>query len=249
MSETRDRGLSIRVETDIARANELFDRIAGRAGVSPASTRRLKRGTASAARRMSNIGIALAVIFAATITLGLVLNGIGLGGLFIVMCLVVLAVLVFGMWSPEKPIAPYKDEMPNKTVVQRLAHVLDRERSALPAPAAQTVDAIHRQLPLIESKLDQLAPLDPLAQDARRLMGRHLPDLIEHYQRVPTEFRRERDAEGLTADDRLVQSLGAARSALDDLSRKLAHEDLTAFQTQGRFIESRYKDDGAIEGR
>ena len=29
---------------------------------------------------------------------------------------------------------------------------------------------------------------------------------------------------------------------LIDLGRKLAHEDLTAFESQGRFIESRYKD-------
>ena len=91
--------------------------------------------------------------------------------------------------------------------------------------------------------------LDPLAQDARRLMGRHLPELIERYERVPAQYRHERDAEGMTVDERLVSGLDAAREALDDLGRKLAHEDLTAFETQGRFIESRYKDsDDAIRG-
>ena len=90
--------------------------------------------------------------------------------------------------------------------------------------------------------------LDPLAQDARRLMGKHLPELIERYERVPAAYRRERDGEGLTVDERLVQGLDAAKTALDDLGRKLAREDLDAFETQGRFIESRYKDDdGAIQ--
>jgi len=118
----------------------------------------------------------------------------------------------------------------------------------LPAPAASRIDAISRQLPLLESRLAETATLDPLAQDARRLMGKHLPELIERYERVPADYRRERDAEGLTVDDRLVQGLDAANKALDDLGRKLAREDLDAFQTQGRFIESRYKEDDGLKG-
>ena len=78
-------------------------------------------------------------------------------------------------------------------------------------------------------------------------MGKHLPELIERYERVPPAYRHERDGEGMTVDERLIAGLDAAKTALDDLGRKLAHEDLTAFETQGRFIESRYKDgEGAI---
>jgi hypothetical protein len=73
-------------------------------------------------------------------------------------------------------------------------------------------------------------------------MGKHLPELIERYERVPAAYRRERDGDGLTVDERLVAGLDAAKTALDDLGRKLAHEDLSAFETKGRFIESRYKD-------
>ena len=98
------------------------------------------------------------------------------------------------------------------------------------------------QLPLLEKRLETLDGLDPLAQDARRLMGQHLPDLIERYEKVPTNFRREQDAEGLTVEDRLLRGLGAAREAIDDMGKKLAASDVSAFETQGRFIESRYKD-------
>jgi hypothetical protein len=80
-------------------------------------------------------------------------------------------------------------------------------------------------------------------------MGKHLPELIERYERVPAQFRSERDGEGLTVDQRLVQGLDAAKTALDDLGRKLASEDLNAFETQGRFIESRYKEDGGIQSQ
>ena len=100
---------------------------------------------------------------------------------------------------------------------------------------------------MLESQLADTAILDPLAQDARRLMGRHLPDLIERYERVPAAYRGERDGEGLSVDERLVQGLDAAQAALDELGRKLVRDDMDAFQTQGRFIESRYKDaDGSM---
>jgi hypothetical protein len=139
--------------------------------------------------------------------------------------------------------------MPNRAVVQRLDSLIVRRRTALPGLATRQLDAISQQLPLLEQRLAETAILDPLAQDARRLMGKHIPELIERYERVPAQYRSERDSEGMTVDERLVSGLDAAKSALDDLGRKLAHEDLTAFETQGRFIESRYKDeDGTTRG-
>lgn len=194
-------------------------------------------------RRIGNIGIALGVLIAATITFGIIVGPIGITGLFIVTALMFLAVLLFSLWPGEREIVDFKEDMPNKAVVQRLEQMLVRKRAALPAPASSRIDAISAQLPLLENRLSETAILDPLAQDARRLMGKHLPELIERYERVPEAFRRERDGEGLTVDERLVAGLDAAKTALDDLGRKLAHEDLTAFETQGRFIENRYKED------
>jgi len=50
----------------------------------------------------------------------------------------------------------------------------------------------------------------------------------------------EPDGEGKSADERLVEALAASRAALGDISEKLARSDMAAFETQGRFIESRY---------
>jgi hypothetical protein len=184
----------------------------------------------------------------ATTVIGVVLNGIGLGGFILSLAAMAAAALYFLVPRREKPIVDYKDDMPNQAVVQRLDNLLVRKRAALPAPAARRIDAISQQLPLLESRLGQTEMLDPLAQDARRLMGKHLPELIERYERVPAAYRGERDGEGLTVDERLVQGLDAAKTALDDLGRKLAHEDLAAFETQGRFIENRYKDGEELGG-
>jgi hypothetical protein len=71
-------------------------------------------------------------------------------------------------------------------------------------------------------------------------MSLHLPGLIDRYLNVPQEFRKEGDAEGVSVDQRLVEGLAAARTALDEISEDLARGDLAAFETQGRFIKSRY---------
>jgi hypothetical protein len=206
-----------------------------------------RKGTAWA-RKIATAGIAVGLIMIATIVWGVIVNGIGLGGLGIALLAMAAAAVFFLMPRREKPIVDYKEDMPNKAVVQRLETLLDRKRATLPAPATRQIDAISQQLPLLESRLSETQTLDPLAQDARRLMGKHLPELIERYERVPPAYRRERDAEGLSVDERLVQGLDAARTALDDLGRKLAREDVDAFQTQGRFIENRYKDDADLRG-
>ncbi|WP_129790616.1 hypothetical protein [Sphingosinicella sp. CPCC 101087] len=231
----------------IARMDDVIGRIDRTSASRAAERRNISRGAAAIARKATNIGVAIGLLIAATIAFGLIVGPIGIGGLFAVAALMFLAVLLFSFWPSEKPIVEFREDMPNQAVVQRLDSLLVRKRAALPAPAASRIDAISAQLPLLENRLGETQILDPLAQDARRLMGKHLPELIERYERVPPAYRHERDGEGMTVDERLIAGLDAAKTALDDLGRKLAHEDLTAFETQGRFIESRYKDSsGAI---
>jgi hypothetical protein len=238
------------VDQAIARFDEVMGRIDRTAASRQAQQRVKSRGVAAWGRKIGYISVALALLFAATIGFGLTAGPIGLGGLFIVASLMLLTVIAIGFMPTDRPVVEFKEDMPNQAVVQRLDNLLVRKRAALPSPAATRIDAISAQLPLLEHRLAETDILDPLAQDARRLMGKHLPELIERYERVPAAYRNERDGEGMTVDQRLVAGLDAAKTALDDLGRKLAHEDLTAFETQGRFIESRYKDsDGAIQGQ
>ena len=233
----------------IARLDEVLhrhDRILAERGPAAMAPRRKLTRTQLIQKAVS-IGIVLVLAMIGTTIAGLVLGGIGLGGFFsiILATLVIMAVIAF--WRPrEKPVPAYQDNMTNAAVVQRLGALLARKRHLLPAQAARRADAINAQLPMLESQLADMAVLDPLAQDARRLLGKHLPDLIDRYERVPGEYRAEKDAEGLNVDERLVQGLDAASSAIDDLGRKLAHDDVNAFQTQGRFIEDRYREDGPI---
>ena len=226
-----------------------FDEVIGRYdGAAPAVRGNAGRAVRATGKRLANAVMALAVLIVATMAFGLFVAPIGWTGLFVVVLLAVLLLAFFGMRAERAPRRKeYSEAMPTKQVVQQLGSYLGHQRAALPAPAARRVDAISQQLPLLESRLGQVDALDPLAQDARRLMGKHLPDLIERYERVPEAYRQERDGEGLTVDERLVAGLDAARTALDDIGARLAQGDLDAFATQGRFIESRYKDGAALK--
>jgi len=133
-----------------------------------------------------------------------------------------------------------RTSLPNGEMVQRFDSYLYRTRRALPAPAQAEVDSISAILPSLRQTLERVDTLDPNAQDARRLMSLHLPGLLDRYMHVPAAYRSELDGEGLTADQRLTEALAASRTALGEIGEKLARADMAAFETQGRFIESRY---------
>ncbi|HEX8263402.1 MAG TPA: hypothetical protein VF547_11065 [Allosphingosinicella sp.] len=231
------------VDEAIARFEDYKSRLDG---YGPAATnvrrRYYGRAMGSLVRRVATMGMAIGLLIVATIGFGLIVGPIGWTGLFLVGLATLAILLFFSFWPSEPKRVPYNEQVPTGTVVRQLESMLVRRRAALPAPAAQRADAIGAQLPLLESRLAEVDPLDPLAQDARRLMGKHLPELIERYERIPAAYRHQADGEGLTADQRLVASLDAARQALGDIGDRLVQGDRQAFETQGRFIESRYKE-------
>lgn len=231
------------VDDAIARFEDYKSRLDGYGPASSNLRRRYYgRAAGSLARRLATMGMAIGALIVATIGFGLVVGPIGLTGLFFVALATLAILLLFSFWPAEPKRVAYSEQLPTATLVRQLESMLVRRRAALPPAAAQRADAIGAQLPLLESRLGEVDPLDPLAQDARRLMGKHLPELIERYERIPDAYRHQPDGEGLTADQRLVASLDAARQALGDIGERLVHGDRQAFETQGRFIESRYKD-------
>jgi hypothetical protein len=74
-------------------------------------------------------------------------------------------------------------------------------------------------------------------------MGTHLPQLIDRYLAVPPAYRSVGEEGEPSVDERLIEALRAGRGALDDLGGRLARDHVAAFETQGRFIESRYRDE------
>jgi len=234
-----------KVERAIARFERVTRQLDQRDGPSREAARREReRLNAGFGRTFVRVAITVGVIWLATIVIGLV-KPIGMFG-FLAALLVTVGIVAFliargGRQAVSAP--PPSTDLPNGPMVDRFDSYIYRARSALPAPAQAEIDAISRALPSLKQTLERLETLDPSAQDARRLMSVHLPGLIDRYLRVPPAYRGEKDGEDKTLDQRLVEGLAAGRSALAEVSEQLARADMAAFETQGRFIKSRYGDD------
>ena len=230
----------------LARADRVMRQIDERQGASRSASQRDRQ------RKMNGYGKALV---RATIAAGAILAGALLVGLFVMplqiigfMIAVAIAgaafmLLFFGGAAGVATAPAISSDLPNNEMIDRFDSFIFRSRRALPAPAQAEIDRLGQHLQPLRETLARVPDTDPDAQDARRLMSNHLPGLVERYLNVPTAFRTEQDAEGKSVDDRLVDALAAGRNALDDISAKLARNDLAAFETQGRFIETRYKDE------
>ena len=225
----------------MAHASEVMARMDERGGpVRDAARRERQRLNSDLGRRAKRVGIAIGVISLVTIAIGLFIP-IGMFGFLAAVGLAIgiAALLAFSPSVERSAPAPSAD-LPNGEMVQRFDSYLYRVRKALPASAQAQVDAISALLPTVRQTLERVETLDPNAQDARRLMSIHLPGLIDRYMQVPATYRQEKDGEGKTVDERLVDGLAAAKTALEETSEQLARADLAAFETQGRFIKSRY---------
>jgi hypothetical protein len=229
----------------IARADRVMAQLDQRDGpVRAAAQRERQRLNSDLKRRAARVGVALLLISMATIVVGLI-TPIGMFGFLGALGLAAgaAAVLTFTPSGPKSIAAPSTD-LGNSEMVQRFDSYIYRSRPMLPAPAQAELDKISTALPALKETMARIESLDPNAQDARRLMSLHLPGLIDRYLHVPKAYRGDYDAEGKSIDDRLVEGLAAGRQALAEISENLAKQDLMAFETQGRFIQSRYGEEG-----
>jgi hypothetical protein len=229
----------------IDRATRVMRQLDERDGaVRAAATRERARLNAGLMSTIKKLAIAIGVISIGTIGIGL-LTPIGMFGFLAAIGIAVAAaVLIIAGGTRDAVAAPsIAPDLPNAQMVQKFDSYIYRTRRMLPAPAQAEVDAISAMLPPLRQTLERVPDLDPNAQDARRLMSKHLPGLIDSYVHVPSAYRAQKDAEDKSADDRLLEALSSGRQALKDIGEKLARDDLMKFETQGRFIESRYKDE------
>jgi hypothetical protein len=230
-----------KVEKALARFDRVTRALDEREGsVREAARRERQRVNKDFGRRAARVGVAIGVISILTIIVGLI-TPIGMFGFLAAVGLAIgVAALMAFLPSQPQGSRPPTTDLPNGEMVQRFDSYLYRTRAALPAPARAEIDAISAQLGPLKQTLERIDTLDPEAQDARRLMSLHLPGLIDRYLHVPPGFRDERDGEGVTVNERLVEGLAAGRAALSEVSQKLALSDVAALETHGRFIKSRY---------
>lgn len=112
-------------------------------------------------------------------------------------------------------------------------------RETLPVESRPLLDRIFQRLGDLQPHLAGLAPHSTAAWEARRLLGDHLPRLILAYEAIPGAGK-EADVRA-----RLCAGLATIADALDELCREICRDPLMSFETQGRFLEARYRGEAA----
>jgi len=111
-------------------------------------------------------------------------------------------------------------------------------RPLLPRGTEPALDTILVHLGDLPPFLAALHPNETLAWDSRRLLGEHLPTLVDSWCKLPS-VTRERDGE---ARRRLGSGLDTLAEELSRLTAELSRDERMRLETQSRFVESRYRD-------
>jgi hypothetical protein len=127
---------------------------------------------------------------------------------------------------------------PIETLPLRAEDYLLRQRPHLPGRAYPALDAIHEALAELGRHIGELHHDAPLAGEARRLAEQHLPRLIDSFLALP------RAAQTPEVTARLAASLATVADELERLTAEIGRDRMLSFETQERFIHSRYKERG-----
>jgi hypothetical protein len=188
--------------------------------------RRIGRAaTVTGVSGVSVLGYGLAV--APLSTAGLIAAGTGTAA----------AALAALSWPGKRNAAP-APELPLQLLPLRTEEYLLQQRANLPARAHPALDAIHDRLAELGRHIGALDPGAPLAGEARRLTEQHLPRLIDSFLALPRAARTPDVAA------RLAASLATVADELERLTAEIGRDRLLSFETQERFIHSRYKERG-----
>jgi hypothetical protein len=196
-------------------------------------------------RKLFNIFLAIFGIWVAAGVVGWIINGIGFPGVMLTLLASVVALYVFGKFPRMK--VPQRSELNRgdvKQLVGRTELWLEAQRPALPPPAVTLIDQIGVQLDTLGKQLETVDQEHPSAREVRKLVGEHLPEMVDSYRKIPAHLRKEQRA-GSTPDEQLVDSLGKISGEIDSVTRQLAQGSLDDLAIRTRFLEYKYGDEAA----
>jgi hypothetical protein len=150
-------------------------------------------------------------------------------------------------WPSRAAAEPVKtpDTAPLEELAIRAADGLLDRCDELPGRAIGSAESIIGRLHELAPHLATIDPNDPAAGDSRRLICQHLPKLVDTYLDLPMSMR----APGSEATRRFTESLTIVAGEFDSLLERCCRDRQLGFETQHRFIETRYRDDESLRSR
>lgn len=210
-----------------------------------ANKRRLERGVRAIGRRLRNSAIAFVAL------LFLIIVGVSAGVLgWIAAPLALVAAFVISvlvLFWPSR--GGRRDEDLGPVIDATATHRLDRlaaqtedwlvqRAPGLPRDSGPALDRIVARLRELEPALARTSADTPNGGEAKRLIGQHLPGLVNTYLGLPPSERQP----AAEHSRRLADSLAIVADELDRLCDKVGCERIASFDVERRFIETRYRD-------
>lgn len=228
----------------LGRADEALKRLGQTPEGRAAALRRTQRHVKSVAQRVANAAMATAGLAVAALLFAMFVAPLGINGFL----LLVLAVAGVGGWfllrrpQAEMPTPQAMKNADLAAIPRRVEAWLERQRRSLPSRASKLIDEILLRLEVLGEQLGQVPSGQPIAGDARRLIGEHLPRLVDTYLKVPQAYRTP----GSEPEQQLLEGLVTIADELRRLSEQLVRGDLDALAIEGKFLEQRYKENGTL---
>jgi hypothetical protein len=191
-------------------------------------------------RRLKRAFLAAFAILVGALLTGLFAGGIGIEGFLLTILAMMTAFVLLAIYPRTR--APTAEDLRISdlpTLVGRTEIWLESQRGLLPRNANALIDLIGNRLEQLSPQLATLGEADPAASDVRKLLGEHLPALVNSYARIPDPLRYQPHA-GSTPETQLVEGLEVIAGEIDTMTRQIARGELDALATRGRYLESRY---------
>jgi hypothetical protein len=205
------------------------------------SARARQRRNAGLMRKVKYAFWAMLAILLASAVAGMVLP-LGTTGVMIALGVMIAALLLIALAPAESRVKTEALAATDLTALPLKTEIwLENQRKALPAPAVTLIDSIGVKLEILAPQLERLGEQEPAAQEIRRLLADHLPELVTGYQSIPQQLRRE-ERNGRVPEKQLIDGLSVIDAEIGRMSESLASGDLDKLATQNRFLELKYQE-------
>ena len=195
--------------------------------------------------KMRNSALAVGAVLVGAAVVGLIIDGLGFTGIMAT-GLVGAAAAYLLMRYPNMPMPTLETLKTTDlgTLAGKTEIWLESQRPALPAPAVNLIDGIGTRLDQLAPQLSRLDEQEPAAREVRKLVGEHLPDVINGYKRIPDSLKKQ-DNKGKTPEEQLVSSLKLIDREIESVTGQISRGELDKLAINERFLEMKY--DGEVE--
>lgn len=233
------------LERALVETEDFLMRQLGSSAARKASTRKLKQGFGEVLRRSRRAGLIFVGLLLALVVWSVAVAPVGFFTWLMALPAIFLAAMI-SMTFPtrasrarEAPTAEAVARIPLPVLAERCEQWLLDRCDELPRSALPSADLILARLQHLQPALDGLPSDSPLHGEVRRLVGGHLPRLVDSYIALPPEARDP----GSENSRRIADGLETVAEELSRLCGEIDGCRAASFEIEHRFIESRYKED------